>query len=69
LCISDESIIDMSGNLMEWTGETVSASPLTYRIRGGSFWNVAAGLTCQNDFISAGPTFRYDDLGFRCCSD
>ena len=59
----------MSGNVMEWTATTVSATPLTYRIRGGAFNNIAPALTCQFDFISAEAGFIYQDLGFRCCMD
>jgi hypothetical protein len=69
LCISDYSVIDMSGNLMEWTGTTASASPLSYRIRGGAYDNIDDALTCQFDFMAAEPDFQYGNLGFRCCSD
>jgi formylglycine-generating enzyme required for sulfatase activity len=69
LCISDWSVIDMSGNLMEWTATQVSSSPVYYRIRGGAYNNVEGALTCQFAFFSAEPTFHYEDLGFRCCAD
>lgn len=69
MCIGDHSTYDMSGNVMEWTSTQVGTAPITYRIRGGSFDNVAGGLTCQFSFVAAETTFRFDDLGFRCCSD
>jgi formylglycine-generating enzyme required for sulfatase activity len=68
-CVSDAGAYDLSGNLMEWTASQVNTSPDTYRIRGGSYFNIDAALTCDFDFISAETTFAYDDLGFRCCSD
>ena len=40
-----------------------------YRIRGGSYDSVAAGLSCTFDFVSARETYFYGNLGFRCCSD
>ncbi|MFH2006950.1 MAG: MopE-related protein [bacterium] len=68
-CIGEYLTIDMSGNLMEWTSEDVGSATPMYRVRGGSFDNIGAGMTCQFSFISAGAEFRYSDLGFRCCSD
>jgi formylglycine-generating enzyme required for sulfatase activity len=62
-------VVDQSGNLMEWTGTQVGSSPATYRIRGGSYFSIEPALTCDFDFISAEPDYRYDDLGFRCCAD
>ncbi len=68
-CLSDDGVVDQSGNLMEWTGTQVGSSPTTYRIRGGSYFSIEPALTCDFDFISAEPDYRYDDLGFRCCAD
>ena len=68
-CIGDYFTIDMSGNLMEWTSTDVGSATPMYRVRGGSFDNIGAGMTCQFSFISAEAEFRYGDLGFRCCSD
>ncbi len=68
-CIGDYFTIDMSGNLMEWTSTDVGSATPMYRVRGGSFDNIGAGMTCQFSFISAEADFRYGDLGFRCCSN
>jgi hypothetical protein len=66
-CISPYGIVDLSGNVMEWTSTLVGTG--SYRVRGGAFDNSKAGLTCDFDFISLEPSFRYSTLGFRCCSD
>jgi hypothetical protein len=68
-CVSEFGVIDMSGNLKEWTSTQVSFGPDTFRIRGGSFDNVRQGLTCDFDFVSAEDDFFFTNLGFRCCSD
>ncbi|MBN1654163.1 MAG: SUMF1/EgtB/PvdO family nonheme iron enzyme [Deltaproteobacteria bacterium] len=69
LCVSDFGAYDMSGNVKEWTGTLVSEDPETYRIRGGSLYEDAPGLTCQFDFLLGEVDFFFDNLGFRCCSD
>jgi hypothetical protein len=69
LCRSPFGAFDMSGNLKEWTSTQVSAAPLAYRIRGGSFDTIAPGMTCQFSFVGAEPDYLFDNLGFRCCSD
>jgi hypothetical protein len=69
MCVSDYGAYDMSGNLKEWTGTEVPAGSGSYRVRGGSYDNIAQGLTCQFDFISFGSGTIFPNLGFRCCSD
>jgi sulfatase-modifying factor enzyme 1/putative metal-binding protein len=69
LCVSAYGAFDMSGNAKEWTATQVGSSPVTYRVRGGAYDNVASSLTCQFDFLSNEPDFFYKNLGFRCCSD
>jgi hypothetical protein len=69
LCVSEFDAVDMSGNVKEWTGTMVSEEPLTYRIRGGSLYEDAPGLTCHFDFFLAEADYFFDNLGFRCCSD
>lgn len=68
-CESPFGVMDMSGNLKEWTATEVAGSSPSYRIRGGAFDNIAFGLTCQFDFIAAEIGYWYGNLGFRCCAD
>jgi len=68
-CVSDYGAVDLSGNLKEWTSTQVSASPVAYRIRGGGYDSVAAGLTCSFNFLAGVPSYQFGNLGFRCCSD
>jgi formylglycine-generating enzyme required for sulfatase activity len=67
LCVADSGAVDMSGNLKEWTSTETSLTPPAYRVRGGAFDNIAPGLTCQYNFISATPDYSFSNLGFRCC--
>jgi formylglycine-generating enzyme required for sulfatase activity len=68
-CISDYGVLDLSGNVKEWTSTQVGSMPATYRVRGGAYDNVASSLTCDFDFLSNEPAFFNKNLGFRCCSD
>jgi hypothetical protein len=68
-CVSPPGVVDLSGNLHEWTSEQVSAMPIAFRVRGGGYQTIALGLTCQHDFIAFEEDRRFDTLGFRCCSD
>jgi formylglycine-generating enzyme required for sulfatase activity len=59
-------IFDMSGNLQEWTApRTAGINPM----RGGSFNDIAGGLTCQYSFEVGGNTVAVPNTGFRCCRD
>ncbi len=66
-CESEFNAFDLSGNLKEWTSTLIGAS--SRRVRGGAYDSIAAGLTCQFDFVSASETFFFPNLGFRCCRD
>lgn len=66
-CVSAFGAYDMSGNLKEWTA--TQTLPGVYRVRGGAYDNIAAGLTCDFDFTTFDVTTIFPNLGFRCCSD
>jgi len=61
-------VLDLSGNVAEWEDSCQSTGRLAYcRLRGGSYYNGEAGLTCDSA--------AYDNrngaslnVGFRCCS-
>jgi hypothetical protein len=70
LCYADHGpgneIYDLSGNAKEWTAaRSVGVNPL----RGGSMNNVSGGSTCTFNFTVANDSFRFQNVGFRCCSD
>jgi cysteine-rich repeat protein len=62
---------DMSGNLREWTtdyvGATSGGDPI-YRLRGGGYIDLEAGLTCDFESAAYVATVQADHVGFRCCS-
>ncbi len=60
------NVYDQSGNVWEWTTQSL-AGGTARAVRGGSFGNIAGGLTCQ--FTNATPveSFR-ENIGFRCCT-
>ncbi|MBU1534399.1 SUMF1/EgtB/PvdO family nonheme iron enzyme, partial [Myxococcota bacterium] len=72
MCVSDEGVFDLSGNLREWTddlrGYTTEGVPV-YVVRGGEFHTPSPGLTCSFDQSQAAGTVILPTVGFRCCSD
>jgi hypothetical protein len=58
-------VFDMSGNLQEWTAPRGGVNPM----RGGSFNDIAGGLTCQYSFEVGGASVAVPNTGFRCCRD
>jgi fibro-slime domain-containing protein len=72
-CIADWGttylrVSDMSGNVEEWTSTETSTGSGIYQIRGGSYNDQEASLTCAfNLWAANGTTFKNDNLGFRCC--
>ena len=64
---TSNQIFDMSGNLKEWV--TGPMSPTTNPLRGGSYNNTQNGIRCDFNFTVADNTFRFPNVGFRCCKD
>jgi hypothetical protein len=67
-CVSADGLVDMSGNVKEWTS-TLASNGTSYLVHGGAYDNVEEGLTCGFDFVSLPPATLLDTVGFRCCSD
>jgi hypothetical protein len=58
------TIYNMSGNAQEWTApRSAGVNP----IRGGSYNDIASGMTCGFSFEVGGNTIRLPNTGFRCC--
>jgi hypothetical protein len=55
---------DLSGNVKEWT---LARFPGVNPLRGGASNNEGTGITCDLAFTSAGDTFFFPNVGFRCC--
>jgi hypothetical protein len=67
-CVSADGAFDLSGNLKEWTSDLrLAGPPPAYEIRGGSFDNIAEGLTCAFDFVVDDADGLNPNRGFRCC--
>jgi hypothetical protein len=57
-------IYDLSGNAKEFTAaRAANVNPL----RGGSYNNIAFGLTCGFNWSVVDDAFRFVNAGFRCC--
>ncbi len=72
LCESVDGVLDLSGNVKEWTddgrGQTGEGVDI-YVVRGGSYESPELGLTCQTELSQATAPSALPGLGFRCCSD
>lgn len=63
-----EGIVDLLGNVMEWTSTAYENYSGGYVLRGGSWYNLAANVRVSNrSWISPGA--RLDYQGFRCVRD
>jgi hypothetical protein len=64
-CVSADGLIDMSGNIKEWTS---TANGGSFVVHGGAYDNIEDGLSCAFDFVSLPPATMLSTVGFRCCS-
>ncbi len=67
-CASADGLVDMSGNVKEWTS-TLASNGTSYVVHGGAYDNVEDGLSCGFDFVALPPTTKLATVGFRCCAD
>jgi formylglycine-generating enzyme len=69
-CANEASILNLSGNLAEWTDECNDATGPTddCRVRGGSFHSDSQELRCDRARAIPRDTAR-PDIGFRCCKE
>jgi hypothetical protein len=72
MCESEYGVLDLSGNVKEWTNDPRGVSEggaAIYVVRGGSFESPSFGLTCQTDLSRATVDTLLPSIGFRCCRD
>ncbi len=71
-CTSDAGILDLSGNLKEWTndltGVTADGTSIAV-LRGGAYDTPAIGATCDFRTSRAAVDTVLPTIGFRCCKD
>jgi formylglycine-generating enzyme required for sulfatase activity len=67
------TVLNMSGNLKEWTATALSGGkPTDYEIRGGAYDTPSIdtfgnGLSCDYQLPAPGTSLQLPTLGFRCC--
>lgn len=68
-CVSAYGAYDLSGNVDEWTDDLAdnpsSKHPSTLN---GGYWGPVRN-TCRLTTTSHGPSFKFYQVGFRCCAD
>src|SRR5262249_1233220 len=65
-CASPFGAIDMTGNVDEWVINE-SGKPFKSGLKGG--WWGPVRTRCRPMTTAHEPTFRYYQIGFRCCGD
>ncbi len=66
-CAHADGAFDLCGNVEEWTRRRDGGSPSFHGSLKGRYW--AESRTCQQAVTNHGDTFRFYEIGFRCCSD
>jgi hypothetical protein len=68
-CVSAYGAYDMSGNVDEWTDNQADDPGTAYvSTLNGGYWGPVRN-TCRLVTKSHGPTFKFYQVGFRCCGD
>jgi formylglycine-generating enzyme required for sulfatase activity len=66
-CVSADGVLDLCGNIEEWTRRRDGGTPGFSGNLKGRYW--AESRTCQQTLLSHGDQYRFYELGFRCCSN
>ena len=68
-CRSHYGVFDMTGNVDEWTDNTLDNPATRYpSTLNGGWWGPVRN-TCRLTTKAHKPSFRYYQIGFRCCQD
>lgn len=66
-CVSGFGVSDLVGNVEEWVTSSRPIWPWRSALKGG-YWS-KPWVGCRGTNENHGPTFRYYEVGFRCCKD
>lgn len=68
-CVSAFGVYDLSGNVDEWTDDLAdNAQSKHSSTLNGGYWGPVRN-TCRLTTTSHGPTFKFYQVGFRCCTE
>jgi formylglycine-generating enzyme required for sulfatase activity len=66
-CVNHYAVYDLVGNVEEWTTRADGGEASFHGNLKGRYW--AESRTCQSNVTVHGDTFRFYEIGFRCCQD
>jgi len=66
-CVNEHGVFDLTGNVEEWTTRRDGGQPSFHGKLKGRYW--AETRTCTQGVTSHGDSFRFYEIGFRCCLD
>ena len=66
-CKSTFGVHDLCGNVEEWTTRRDGGTQYFHGNLKGRYWSEAR--TCQSGIKTHGDSFRFYEIGFRCCKD
>ena len=66
-CVNEHGVFDLTGNVEEWTMRRDGGQPSFHGKLKGRYW--AETRTCTQGVTSHGDSFRFYEIGFRCCLD
>jgi hypothetical protein len=66
-CTNETGVMDLTGNVEEWTRRRDGGMANFHGNLKGRYW--AETRTCQSNITTHGDTFRFYEIGFRCCRD
>lgn len=64
-CVNTYGVYDLTGNVEEWTERADGGASQFHGNLKGRYW--AESRTCQSNVTVHGDTFRFYEIGFRCC--